>query len=153
MTCGRLFRRKLHIMTRINVGIDPHELCDQHLIAEAAKELPRIYRYMASPPYHRAPATPRLGTGHVLWCGCFIGSIARRHVDLVSECRRRGIMITRADPPPGAFAFPQWTVEHERAARVILIQRIRDRLGSMRSHAKGLHHPRWSKGDAPDWAL
>lgn len=130
-------------MTRINLGIDPADLCDQHLVAEY-RELPRLWRYVDAPP-KSPPATFRLGKGHVLWCAAHLGSMADRYVGLVAEMGHRGFACRFPTPPdaarPGRIA-PAADLERARAA---LIPRINERLANMAS-------PRWTRRQPPAWA-
>lgn len=117
-------------MTRVNVGIEPHELCDQHLIAEY-RELPRCFASFKQRP----PEQFTLGRGHVTWCAQYPGMLADRHRALVAEMRRRGFRVSYPEPPVADGARPEQK-EVARARRIVL-ERIRERLGSMKE-------PRWS---------
>jgi deoxyribonuclease (pyrimidine dimer) len=94
-------------MTRINSGIDPKTLCDQHLLAEY-REMPRI----ASLAWHRwktyqpIPPLPKftLGKGHMLF---FVDKglyLEKRFASIVDELTKRGYAISfrqyRAHPEP-----------------------------------------------------
>jgi hypothetical protein len=135
-------------MTRINVGIKPCELCDQHLIAEY-KELPRAYgkRYKARPPEHF-----RLGTGHVAWCAQYQQSLWVRHRELVAEMHHRGFATNINLSMPDndafyAFGWMCWQVTEEKRARYILQDRIHERLDTMRGA------PRWTRRLRPEWVV
>jgi hypothetical protein len=126
-------------MTRINVGIKPWELCDQHLIAEY-KELPRAYgkKFKARPPEHF-----KLGTGHVVWCAQHQQSLWTRHQQLVAEMRYRGFAANINLPMPdddmvSSLGWMCWQVTEEKRARSILQERILERLKNMRGA------PRWT---------
>ena len=82
-------------MTRINVGIDPIELIDKHLLAEH-REIKRIPNTILS---GRAiikdiPKKFTLGKGHVKFFYNKIGYLFLRYVDIRNECWRRGFNIT-----------------------------------------------------------
>lgn len=124
-------------MTRINVGVHPNELCDQHLVAEY-RELPRVFSYkdrVIDGPF-------RLGTGHVLWCSQFPGTMAARYRSLVSEMQYRGFVVNHPDPKGDG---PLASEEAVALARPIVIERIQKRLASM-------DVPRWTKREPPSWA-
>ena len=75
-------------MTRINLGIEPIELCDQHLKAEW-RELPRVRHSFNANVHKRAPAKFKLGTGHVLFCAARPLLCCERHKNLYAELLRR----------------------------------------------------------------
>lgn len=87
-------------MSRINVGINPKALTDEHLLAEH-REIKRICdlynkRIQAgiNPITKGAPTKQTLGTGHMLF---FIDKghyTLRRYMDLNYECQRRGFKVT-----------------------------------------------------------
>ena len=128
-------------MTRVNVGIHPIELCDQHLVAEY-RELPRCF----STRTNAGLKGFRLGKGHQLWCAQYQLSCARRQAALCDEMRRRGFTVnypmTWQDFPKGALA---WSPADESAARPLLIARIRERLSSMRPTWTGCTQPAWAR--------
>ena len=124
-------------MTRINFGIEPRELCDQHLIAEY-KELPRAFAYAG----RTLPGPFRLGTGHVLWCAQYPGTLADRYLALMSEMQHRGSNVNYPTPRgDGARA----TLDQLAVARKIVRERIVLRLDTMRGA------PRWTRRAPPDW--
>jgi hypothetical protein len=128
-------------MTRINIGIEPEELCDQMLIAECCKELPRLYNFK---PKSAAPAGVKLGKGHVLWCSQYMGSIIHRHKRLIAEMVFRGFHVSNMWPPEMAGAY--WSETDEKTGRGILIERIQLRLTTMK------RVPTWTSRTAPTWA-
>ena len=125
-------------MTRINVGIEPAELCDQHLIAEY-RELLRAFGYEG-----RTLAGPfRLGRGHVIWCSQYPGTLADRYRGLVQEMRYRGFAVSYPEPRgDGVQAAPELVL----AARPVVMSRIVERLTGM------ARPPRWTRRDRPKWA-
>lgn len=129
-------------MTRVNVGIEPEELCDQHLLAEY-RELPRCFGTRDNAKLKGF----RLGTGHQLWCAQFQRSLAFRQTRLCEEMLFRGFtvnyMATGRDLPPDGRA---WTKADEQAARPLLIERIIERLAEMK------RTPTWTKRKRPEWA-
>lgn len=115
-------------MTRINVGVDPGELCDQHLLAEY-RELPRLWDFDSAnaPPPHF-----KLGSGHVLWCAQWQGYLANRYLTIVEEMRQRGFAVRYPDPPPWALSG-EWPPPGEvQRARPIVQSRLTERLATMR---------------------
>lgn len=84
-------------MTRINAGIQPKYLTDQHLLAEH-REIIRItksfIKWFNSDNRSKIPDTFRLGKGHVLFFidkGLFTFN---RYRQLHEECLRRGFKVT-----------------------------------------------------------
>ena len=126
-------------MTRINIGIKPSELCDQHLVAEY-RELPRAFAYKG-----RTLAGPfRLNAGHVIWCSQWPGTLAERYRSLVSELAYRGFTVNHPEPRgDGAHAPAHRLV----GAREIVCERILERLANMETQ------PRWTKRSPPKWTL
>ena len=113
-------------MTRINVGISPSELCDQHLVAEY-RELPRLWNMT---PKSKAPPRFKLGAGHVLWCLQDPGMLADRYRGLVSEMRRRGMAVNFPDPPVTDGARP--TAEELEEAAILVRERLTERMVTMK---------------------
>ena len=127
-------------MTRINVGVNPEELCDQHLLAEI-RELPRVIgtKIKAKPP-----SEFKLGTGHVAWCAQFQGSLSKRLQELKKEAINRGFKLDvklRREPCNNR----EWSSEESLIAAKICRERIKDRMNKMSSHPKKQYHPRWTK--------
>lgn len=121
-------------MTRINVGIDPSELCDQHLVAEY-RELPRLWGFESD---SNPPPQFKLGKGHVPWCAQYQGMLADRYLALVGEMRRRGFHVSYPDPPPGAVNGRRPKAHEIEAAREIVLQRLKEKLETMK------RPPRWT---------
>lgn len=131
-------------MTRINVGVLPSELCDQHLLAEI-RELPRCFVYNAE----KAPKEFTLGKGHILWCAKYHGSLHARLENLWTEASHRGFKIVEREPKGiggerGEY-YKHWTVNDNIYARDIVIDRIMTRMASM------VRKPRWTNRQPPDW--
>lgn len=127
-------------MTRINVGICPRDLCDQHLLAEY-RELPRAFKK----PKGKAPGGFKLGPGHVTWCAQFPGMLAERFLAIVDECQRRGFSVQFKDPPSGALDGERPPTEEVLRARSIVASRIKERLDGM---IRNGHAPRWTRPNA-----
>jgi len=81
-------------MTRINVGIQPVELTDQHLIAEH-REIKRIPNCVAKGKYNMdgIPDKFKLGTGHVKFFYNKLLYLKFRYASLYAECIRRGFNV------------------------------------------------------------
>lgn len=72
-------------MTRINAGIPPENLTDQHLMAEF-REITRI----ASTSTWGAPSSMCLGKGHMKFFAQYQGYCAKRREELYDELTERG---------------------------------------------------------------
>jgi len=81
-------------MTRINVGIKPTELTNQHLIAEH-REIKRIPNCIAKGKYNMdgIPDTFKLGTGHVKFFYDKLLYLKNRYWKLYIECIKRGFKV------------------------------------------------------------
>ena len=81
-------------MTRINVGIPPTELINQHLIAEH-REIKRIPNCIAKGKYNMEgiPNKFKLGTGHVKFFYDKLLYLKKRYISLYNECLRRGFNV------------------------------------------------------------
>lgn len=137
-------------MTRINLGVDPEELCDQHLIAEH-HELPRMWPFAWGRAEKYGGGGPRpdkftLGTGHMAFFLPYGPYLEFRLQVLREEMRARGFAVGRETY--GRYPFRgHMAREHMAYARPLLIARIADRLTT----AKRV--PRWTLRDVPSWAL
>lgn len=83
-------------MTRINVGINPRNLSDKHLLAEhrEIKRIPNHLRKYGLKCLSNAPKQFTLGKGHVLF---FIDKgryTYRRYQRIYEECIKRGFNVT-----------------------------------------------------------
>lgn len=78
-------------MTRINVGVDPKELSDRHLLAEH-REIKRIPNCVKSgkAKVENIPSSFSLGTGHVKFFYNKLGYLMNRYIAIHRECDRRG---------------------------------------------------------------
>jgi len=121
-------------MTRINIGVHPSEICDQHLVAEY-RELPRLWGLDSR---QKPPTRFKLGTGHVLFCAQYQGTLADRYTALVGEMRRRGFRVSYPDPPPGAIGGKRMSDNEIQEARPIVMERLREK------HATMKRPPRWT---------
>ena len=81
-------------MTRINVGIPPIELNNQHLIAEH-REIKRIPNCIAKGRYNMddIPEKFKLGTGHVKFFYNKLLYLKNRYISLYNECIKRGFNV------------------------------------------------------------
>ena len=81
-------------MTRINVGIQPVELNNQHLIAEH-REIKRIPNCIAKGKYNMdgIPNKFKLGTGHVKFFYNKLLYLKNRYISLYNECIKRGFNV------------------------------------------------------------
>ena len=78
-------------MTRINC-VPVQELSGPHLVAEY-RELPRVFalaRKAALRGSFSQPETYTLGKGHLLFFYTRLEYLAKRHLDLIEEMKRRG---------------------------------------------------------------
>ena len=127
------------VVTRVNLGIAPKELCDQHLVAEL-RELPRVFAYPAD---RAVPGPFRLGKGHVLWCAQYPGTMADRYRQIVAEMLCRGFAVANPEPRGDGAHAPPALLE---PARLLLIERITERLTAAK------RPPRWTGRTPPGWA-
>ena len=81
-------------MTRINVGVDPKELSDRHLLAEH-REIKRVPNSIKSgkAKVENLPQTFSLGTGHVKFFYNKLGYLLYRYTAIHRECVRRGFKV------------------------------------------------------------
>ena len=81
-------------MTRINVGIQPVELSNQHLIAEH-REIKRIPNCIAEGKYNMEgiPDKFKLGIGHVKFFYNKLLYLKNRYISLYNECIKRGFNV------------------------------------------------------------
>ena len=141
-------------MTRINLGVAPYELCDQHLIAEY-RELPRV-RHVLMDRVYAGKATaddiPQkfcLGTGHVLY---FINRgkfLKRRFFALLQEMRLRGFATNFETWQgfPEQFCLDCGRTDDYFRGREMVRARICERLITMK------REPTWTKCSNPWWTV
>ena len=81
-------------MTRINIGIPPAELTNQHLIAEH-REIKRIPNCIAKGKYNMdgIPERFKLGKGHVKFFYNKLLHLKKRYIRLYEECIKRGFNV------------------------------------------------------------
>ena len=81
-------------MTRINAGILPQRLSNQHLLAEH-REIKRIPNLITKGRYNLEgqPEKFCLGTGHVKFFYDKLGYLFARYQSLYQECKRRGFQV------------------------------------------------------------
>ena len=81
-------------MTRINVGIPPAELVNQHLIAEH-REIKRIPNCIAKGRYNMygIPDRFKLGTGHVKFFYDKLLYLYKRYLQIHHECKKRNFNV------------------------------------------------------------
>ena len=81
-------------MTRINVGIQPEELTDKHLLAEH-REIKRIPNCIAKGKYNMdgIPNRFKLGKGHVKFFYNKLLYLGKRYLKLHKECIARGFNV------------------------------------------------------------
>lgn len=82
-------------MTRINVGVEPHELPGKQLLAEH-REMKRIPNAVRKGRYNldNVPEKFTLGKGHVCFFYTRLGYLLRRYRKVRAECLRRGYDVT-----------------------------------------------------------
>ena len=124
-------------MTRINLGIPPADLCDQHLIAEY-RELPRLFSFSAK---SKPPKSFRLGSGHVLWCAQYQHTMRTRQHSIVKEMHYREFKTSFTLPHIEGHKAPQSEIAR---AVPIIRERINDRLSTMKRKT-------WTKREIPNW--
>lgn len=80
-------------MTRINIGIKPAKLIDQHLVAEY-RELPRVLTLACkSKPNISIPKSFKLGIGHCKFFYSRLEYLHKRYSSLVLEMKTRGFKV------------------------------------------------------------
>ena len=82
-------------MTRINV-VPVSELCNKHVLAEY-RELPRVFTLARK--CDDAPSEYTLGKGHVKFFYNKLAYLAKRQLELIAECKKRGFNITYTGLP------------------------------------------------------
>ena len=117
-------------MTRINVGIPPADLVNQHLIAEH-REIKRIPNCIAKGKYNMdgIPDKFKLGTGHVKFFYNKLEYLFLRYVKLHLECKYRGFNVQNYSK--AWDNLPEELLNHYKPTkrdRLIVQQRINEKL-------------------------
>jgi deoxyribonuclease (pyrimidine dimer) len=120
-------------MTRINAGIPPKVLTDQHLLAEhrEIKRLPAVFAKNLTPM--GIPKQFTLGTGHVKFFLDKGKYTFRRYKLLYAECIKRGFEITDYSQNWDIYKHhPKYNKDYKETAEAIelLIERISTRLSA-----------------------
>lgn len=136
-------------MTRINIGVCPSDLCDQHLVAEY-RELPRmtafaVKRLMLHNGPGPRPVEPTMGTGHMAYFLPYGASLEARWRSLVGEMKYRGFAVSFGWRDYPAALCGDIPVQHERLAGELIRARIIERL-------RGMRRPRWTGRCRPAWS-
>ena len=81
-------------MTRINLGINPNELTNKHLLAEH-REIKRIPNMVKSGRMSNKgqPKEFTLGIGHMKFFYDKLGYLKKRYVEIYNECLLRGLNV------------------------------------------------------------
>lgn len=80
-------------MTRINAGIKPSQLIDQHLLAEY-RELPRVLTLALKAANNKPiPSEFTLGTGHVRFFYNKLMYLNLRYLSIVTELQQRNVQL------------------------------------------------------------
>jgi deoxyribonuclease (pyrimidine dimer) len=126
-------------MTRINAGIPPAELCDQHCNGEKFEitRIPNtILRGKAKTSQDNIPETFSLSTGHVKFFYNKILYLKKRYLALCQELKYRGFIVNIDTTPFDQIEklhphlFNDWEETDE--ASQILRQRIDEKLKNMK---------------------
>lgn len=119
---------------RLNCGIDPKTLSDEHLFAEQRelKMLPSYFRDHGFSSYKNAPAQFKLGAGHILFFTYRPQYTLERYNQVFEECIRRGYNISyegwRWSIYPNDSRFLDFKEDKE--CTKILIERITQKVQS-----------------------
>lgn len=117
-------------MTRINVGVNPRELTDKHLLAEhrEMKRIPNAIR-TGKAIIKDIPSTFRLGSGHVKFFYTRLKYLLDRYRNVYNECVNRGFSVTNYsnawEDIPDDLMGDYTPTESDRK---IVLQRINERL-------------------------
>ena len=120
-------------MTRINTGIKPSLLCNQHLLAEH-REIKRIPNQISKGKFtlNGIPSEFKLGSGHVKFFYDKLLYLKKRYEDLYSECLNRNLNVTYYGDAwnnlPKELMNDYQPTERD---RLILVERINERLTKM----------------------
>lgn len=120
-------------MTRINTGIKPSLLCNQHLLAEH-REIKRIPNQISKGKFtlNGIPNEFKLGSGHVKFFYNKLLYLKKRYEKLHLECLNRGLNVTYYGDAwnnlPKNLMNDYKPTEQD---RLILVERINERLTKM----------------------
>jgi deoxyribonuclease (pyrimidine dimer) len=118
-------------MTRINVGIPPKALTDQHLLAEH-REIKRLPAVFAKNPHPTGiPNEFTLGKGHVKFFLDKGEYTLERYKQIYAECVKRGFEVTNYSLNWEVYRqYPTYNKEYEETKEAIelLVNRISERL-------------------------
>ena len=123
-------------MTRINVGVDPKELCREHLLAEC-REIKRIPNAIRSGKAKLSgiPDKFTLGKGHVKFFYNKLLYLKNRYESLYAEAISRGYDMTYFG---GAWDGVNKSLMNDYVPterdRLIVMERINERLLGMKKH-------------------
>ena len=120
-------------MTRINAGIPPQALTDQHLLAEhrEIKRLPAVFAKNPNPI--GIPSEFTLGTGHVKFFLDKGKYTLKRYMLIYAECIRRGFEVTDYSQNWEVYKqYPKYNKDYKETPEAIelLIARISERLSA-----------------------
>jgi hypothetical protein len=134
-------------MTRINIGINPQELCDQMLVAEY-RELPRIHdlatnRLIKYSNYGPRPNNFTLNKGHVSYLLPYGNTLMHRWSSICHEMNYREFSTNlQWRSYPWMLDIPDSELL---SARCMLLLRIQNRLKLMK------RTPKWTNRNSPQW--
>jgi hypothetical protein len=117
-------------MTRINVGVEPAELTNKHLIAEH-REIKRIPNCIKKGRYSLKgkPDKFTLGTGHVKFFYDKLEYLHNRYINLYFECLNRGFNVSDySEAFEGLPSELYNNYEEKLEDRLIIQNRIKERL-------------------------
>ena len=127
------YMKKLNLMTRINVGVKPEELMNQHLIAEI-KEIPQLIGQLRKSISSKnfsiddIPIDFRLGSGHVKFFYNKLNYLIDRYDLLLAEAEFRNYncryMLFLDNLPRWCFGDYQ---ENEKD-RLMILERIQSKI-------------------------
>lgn len=120
-------------MTRINAGIPPKVLTDQHLLAEH-REIKRLPAVFAKNPNPKGiPKEFTLGAGHVKFFLDKGKYTLKRYKQIYAECIKRGFEVTDYSLNWEVYKqYPAYNKEYKetKEARQLLLERICERLSA-----------------------
>ena len=139
---------------RVNVGVDPKTLTDEHLIAEAREliMLPYFYRKcQETGSVKNIPEKFTLGQGHILFFVNKVQYVYARYIELLKECEIRNINIE--SKAYKFFRFPrvikeQFDWKPDLNDLNLIVSRICDRIQSSPKKEFHYNHQKISKEQA-----